>query len=153
MGLVSHGLALGIGYLLGQPEGREQLRKVGQQAIDVARRPEVARLREQSKSVAAEKVEAVKQKVVTRTAKNAEGTETPTDAGAELEVRPRRRLAFPTQRPRFRRSRDVHFPASGGTTAPTTLGGTTVMEDSEAAMLGRHAASASDSPASTADGS
>ena len=153
MGLVSHGLALGIGYLLAQPQGREQLRKVGQQATDVARRPEVARLREQGKSVAAEKVEAVKQKVLTRTSNNAEGTGTPTDAAAELEVRPRRRLALPAQLPRFRRSREVHFPASEGTAAPTTLGGTTVMEDSEDAVLGRHAASASDSPASTADGS
>src|SRR5919107_3008773 len=101
MGLLSHGLALGIGYLLAQPQGREQLRKVGQQATDVARRPEVARLREQGKSVAAEKVEAVKQKVLTRTSNNAEGTGTPTDAAAELEVRPRRRLAPPPPPPPF----------------------------------------------------
>ena len=152
MGLASHGLALGIGYLLGQPQGRERLRKVGQQATDLTRRPEVARLREQTRSVAAEKVEAVRQKVTTRAPKNAEDTGTATDAGAQLEVRPRRRIALPTQRPRFRRSRDVHFPASADTTAPTAPGGTTVMEDSEA-MRGRHAATPSDPPASTTDGS
>lgn len=43
-----------------------------------------------------------------------------------------------TKRP-FSRSRDAHFPASEGVTAPASLGGTTVMEDSEAAVLGRPA--------------
>ena len=36
----------------------------------------------------------------------------------------------------FSRSRDVHFPASDGAAAPVSLGGTTVMDDSEAAVLG-----------------
>ena len=147
MGLVKYGLAIGLGYLLGRPEGRAQLQKVGQQAVELSRHPEVERLKEQGKSVAAEKVDAVKQKVVTRTADSA----TTPDGAAEPTAR--RRFALPTQRPRFGRSRNAHFPASEGISTPTSLGGTTVMEDSEAAVLGRPAVPGSDSVTSTSDGS
>jgi hypothetical protein len=151
MGLVSHGLAVGVGYLLGRPEGREQVRQVGRKAVDLTGRPEVARLREQAKGVATEKIGTVKQKVATRTAKDTEGGGTTTGGAADSGVRPRRRLPLPTQRLRFRRSRNAHFPASEGTAAPTSLGGTTVMEDSEAAVLGRSATSPPDSATSTTD--
>ena len=141
MGLVKYGLAVGLGYLLGRPEGRAQLRNVGRQAAELGNRPEVARLREQGKNVAAEKVDAVKQKVTRKT-----DSATTTDGVAEPTAR--RRISLPTQRLRFGRSRNAHFPASEGTTPPSSLGGTTVMEDSEAAVLGRPT-----SDPTTADGS
>lgn len=154
MGLVSHGLAVGIGYLLGQPAGREKLRQVGQQAADLSRRPEVARLREQGKSVATEKVDAVKQKVAAVTsAKETDGTGTTPAGTAEPGDRPRRRLALPTERLRRGRSRTAHFPPSPGTPPPASLGGTTVVEDSEAVVRGRHAAARADASPTTADGS
>jgi hypothetical protein len=96
MRLLSYGLAIALGYLLGRPGGRESLGQVGRQAVELGKRPEVARLRERGKSVAVAQVRAVKEKV------------------------------SPT-----------HFPASDGAAPPASLGGTTVMEDSEAAVLGR----------------
>jgi hypothetical protein len=107
MGIMSHGLAVGLGYLLGRPEGRQRLAQVGQQATDLARRPEVAQLRERGKGLAAEQAKVVKEKVLTRA--------------------------------RSPRSRAAHFPPSPGITPPASLGGTTVVEDSEAAMLGMDA--------------
>lgn len=97
MGLVSHGLALGLGYMLGRPEGRRYLAQAGRQAADLRQRPEVVRLQERGKGLVVEQAQAVKQKV---------------------------------------RARTLHFPPSPGTTAPTALGGTTVEEDSKAAVLG-----------------
>ena len=72
MGLVSHGLALGLGYMLGRPEGRERLVRVGRQAADLRQRPEVVRLQERGKSLVVEQTQAVKQKVRAR-AKSADG--------------------------------------------------------------------------------
>ena len=143
MGLVKYGLAVGLGYVLGRPEGRAQLQKVGQQAVELSRHPEVERLKEQGKSVAAEKVDAVKQKVATRTG------ESGTAADGAAEPTTRRRLSLPTQKLRFGRSRDAHFPAAEDVSTPTSLGGTTVMEDSEAAVLGRPTTTDADSTTSS----
>ena len=109
MGLLTHGIAVGLGYLLGRPEGRQRLAEAGKQAAELRNRPEVTRLTERGKGVAVEQAQAVKDKVKAR-------------------VRP------------------THFPPSQDTPAPTSLGGTTVAEDSEAAVLGTTA------PGTTAPG-
>jgi hypothetical protein len=136
MGMLRYGVAVALGYALGRPEGRERLGQVGRQAAELRKRPEVAQLRERGKSAAADGMKAVKQKVATRTGDA--GTETAAgSAGAGgTTARHRRGLRLPAGRLPFSRSRDVHFPDSEGVTAPVSLGGTTVMEDSEAAVLG-----------------
>ena len=145
MGLFSHAVAVGIGYLLGSPQGRERV-------TELARRPEVVRLAERGKTVAVEQAGSVKQKVLARTKGDADAGPAG-DSGAGVAVgsddagtRPRRGLRLPA---RLRRSPSVHFPASEGTVPPAALGGTTVMEDSEAALLGSATAPRTDPPAST----
>jgi hypothetical protein len=143
MGLVSHGLAVGLGYLLGRPEGRQRLAQVGQQAADLARRPEVAQLRERGKGLAVEQAQVVKQKVLTRSKSDdspsghADVDAIATVVGADAAGgRPRRGLRNSAWLRRFPRSRAAHFPPSEGSAPPASLGGTTVAEDSEAAALG-----------------
>jgi hypothetical protein len=146
MKLVSHGLAAGLGYMLGRPEGRQRLAKWGQQAADLTRRPEVVQLRERGKGLAAEQAQAVKQKVLTRS-KNGDDTSGPADGDATAAVDrtgpaaggSRWGLRNSSWRSRLRRSRDVHFPPSEGITPPPALGGTTVVDDSDAALRGRAA--------------
>lgn len=131
--MLKYGLAVALGYALGRPEGRQRLGQVGRQAAELGKRPEVAQLRERGKSAAAGGVEAVKQKVATKSKDVDAGTSAGT---GETTARHRRGLRLPTVRRPFSRSRNAHFPASEGVTAPASLGGTTVMEDSEAAVLG-----------------
>jgi hypothetical protein len=152
MKLLSYGLAVGLGYLLGRPDGRERLAQVGRQAAGLAQRPEVVKLRERGKDVATEQVQAVKQKVVARS-KSTDGSGGPdsptgvTEASSDT-VAPtaRRRLRAPSWRPSFSRSRNAHFPPPTDAAPPTSLGGTTVMEDSEAATLGIPATSHQEAP-------
>lgn len=133
MVMLKYGLAVGLGYALGRPEGRERLGRLGRQAAELGKRPEVAQLRERGRTAAVEGVGAVRQKVATRTANSDAGT----SAGSGgTTARHRRGFRLPAGRLPFSRSRNAHFPASEGTAAPATLGGTTVMEDSEAAVLG-----------------
>src|SRR3954467_1043949 len=113
MKLLSYGLAVGLGYLLGRPDGRERLAQVGRQAADLTQRPEVVKLRERGKDVATERAQAVKQKVVARS-KNSDspsGPDSPTGGTAEASsdagfaaVRSQRRLRAPSWRPSFTRS-------------------------------------------------
>ena len=148
MFLLKYGLAVGLGYALGRPEGRTQLARVGRQAADLTQRPEVARLRERGKDLAAEQTQKLagqtqklKAKVASRSDATAgsattgtAGTDTPGTAGTG------RRLGLRNTawRPRLSRSRDVHFPSSEdvATTPTPPLGGTTVVEDSQAAVAG-----------------
>ena len=39
MGLVSHALAFGLGYVLGRPGGRQQVVQLGQQVTELADKP------------------------------------------------------------------------------------------------------------------
>jgi len=138
MGLASHGLALGLGYLLGRPEGRERLAQVGRQAADLRHRPEVVRLQERGKGLVVEQAQLVRQKVRAKSADDAGGGADDVGATADgvssAPARPRR-LRTPSWRPPgFRRA--AHFPPSEGTAPPAALGGTTVEEDSKAAVLG-----------------
>ena len=141
MFLLKYGLAVGLGYALGRPEGRTQLARVGRQAADLTQRPEVARLRERGKDLAAEQTQKLKAKVASRSDATAgsattgtAGTDTPGTAATG------RRLGLRNTawRPRLSRSRDVHFPSSEdvATTPTPPLGGTTVVEDSQAAVAG-----------------
>jgi hypothetical protein len=114
MSLLSHGLAVGLGYVLGRPAGRAKLAEAGRQAADLARRPEVARLRQHGKDFAVDQAKSVKRKIAAR-------------------------------------SRAAHFPPSADTVPPSTLGGTTVAEDSKAAMLGTPVTPRAESPAPPAD--
>ncbi len=157
MKLLSHGLAIGLGYMLGRPEGRERLAQVGRQAAELGKRPEVARLRERGRDLAAEQAQAVKQKISSRatagTATNGTSADAGTgpDAGGTTAAPSRRRLRAPEWRPRFSRSRSAHFPPTQDIAPPAALGGTTVMEDSEAAVLGTPVTPRPDSPAPAGD--
>ena len=144
MSLLSHGIAAGIGYLLATPQGRQRLNEVSRQAGEIAQRPEVARLQERGKALVAEKSEVVKQKVAERKA-SASTTDAGGAEGVGDTVRPRRNLQLPARL--RRRSGAAHFPESTGVTPPASLGGTTVMEDSEAALLGTPVAPRTDPPA------
>ncbi len=164
MKLLSHGLAIGLGYMLGRPEGRERLAQGGRQAADLGKRPEVARLRERGRSLAADQAQAVKQKISSRAA-GGTAADGGTPAGAAPDsaaagtapgagtptAPPRRRLRAPEWRPRFPRSRAAHFPPTQDIAPPAALGGTTVMEDSEAAVLGTPVTPRPDAPAPAGD--
>ena len=109
MGLLSHGLAVGVGYLLGRPDGRARLAQAGRQAADLAQRPEVARIRERGKDLAASQAQTVKQKITARST----GTDTGAhgDAGTAT-ADPLPGLRTSAWRSRFRRSGAAHFPSS-----------------------------------------
>ena len=123
MGLLSHGLAVGIGYLLGRPDGRARLAQAGRQAADLAQRPEVARIRERGKDLAVNQAQTVKQKITARSA----GTDTgaPGDAGsATSDALPGLRTS--AWRSRFRRSGAAHFPSSEEVAPATADAGTSL---------------------------
>ena len=60
MSLIKYGIAVGIGYYLGRPDGRRQLVRLGQQAGEIGRRPEVKQLRERGRDIAGERAVAAK---------------------------------------------------------------------------------------------
>lgn len=145
MFLLKYGLAVGLGYALGRPEGRTQLARVGRQAADLTQRPEVARLRERGKDLAAEQTQKLagqtqklKAKVASRSDATAGSATTGTDTPGTAATGRRLGLRNTAWRPRLSRSRDVHFPSSEdvATTPTPPLGGTTVVEDSQAAVAG-----------------
>jgi hypothetical protein len=152
MSLLSHGLAIGLGYALGRPQGRARLAQAGRQVADLSRRPEVVRLRERGKNVAAQRAQTVKHKLVARS-KDPGDTTGPDDAGAPV-ARHKRGLLSPAWRPRFSRSPAAHFPPPTNAGQPPAVGGTTVVEDSQAAILGtadRSAMPSPEPPASSTD--
>jgi hypothetical protein len=122
---------------------------MGRQAADLTRRPEVVRLRERGKDLAVEQAQTVKQKVVARSKDTASSARP--DATNPAMAGPRRGLRTSRWRPRFSRSKTTHFPPSQDVTPPAALGGTTVMEDSEAAMLGTPVMPRPESPAPPTD--
>ena len=127
MGLLSHGLAVGVGYLLGQPDGRARLAQAGRQAAGLAQRPEVARIRERGKDLAVNQAQTVKQKITARSTGTDTGT--PGDAGTTASD-PLPGLRTSAWRSRFRRSGAAHFPSSEEVAPATTGAGTTAAEDS-----------------------
>ena len=123
MGLLSHGLAVGVGYLLGRPDGRARLAQAGRQAADLAQRPEVARIRERGKDLAVNQAQTVKQKITARST----GTDTgaPGDAGSATSD-PLPGLRTSAWRSRFRRSGAAHFPSSEEVAPATADAGTSL---------------------------
>lgn len=63
MGLARYALAFGLGYTLGRPDGRRHLTDLGQQAVELTKRPEVTRLRERGRDLAADSVRAARKKL------------------------------------------------------------------------------------------
>lgn len=96
MGLISHAVALGLGYTLGGPDGRRRLGRLGRHAGALIR-PEVAKLRERGWDIAGEQVLAARS-LATRRSRRA-------DLAAFLaEDDPARPFATPTGRHRSTRS-------------------------------------------------
>jgi hypothetical protein len=86
MGLTKYGLAAAIGYHLGQPYGRQQLRWLRQQIIGLARRPAVRDLRERGWDIAGEGALAVSnlvaRKLRGKSTSAAAATRSPVDGAA-----------------------------------------------------------------------
>ena len=100
MGLASHAIAVGIGYVLGHPAGRERARKVPQQVRQLAARPEATRLAEKSRSLVGQAAQTAKQRLGRSDASGVGASSPSTDGSAvagggtarrRLFVRPRRR--------------------------------------------------------------
>ena len=66
MGLVSHALAFGLGYVLGRPGGRQQVVQLSHQVTELAEKPEVKRLATKGRELATEKAHAAKDAVSAR---------------------------------------------------------------------------------------
>jgi hypothetical protein len=66
MGLVSHALAFGLGYLLGRPGGRQQVVQLGHQVTELAEKPEVKRLAARGRELANDRAHAAKDAVTAR---------------------------------------------------------------------------------------
>ena len=118
MGLLTHGLAAGLGYLLGRPDGRARLARAGRKAADLARRPDVVRVRERGQDLVKNQAQAVKEKVVARS----------DDAAAPA----RPGLRTRTWRPRLSRSGPAHFPSSAEAARAAASAEAAVVDDTEA---------------------
>ena len=106
MGLTKYGLAAGIGYHIGQPTGRRQLRWLRQQIIGLARQPAVRDLRERGWDIAGECALAGRN-LVARKLRGMRGTAAPAATPSPVED-----------------------------TGPNGFGGRTVAEDSQAVITG-----------------
>lgn len=142
MGILRYAVAAGIGYYAGQPEGRRQLTKLRQQAAELVRSPEAKRVRERGWDMVGEGVLAARNAAARTRSKEKSGGAAG-DAGTAGAERSGSGLL--RGRIRFRRagagSAATADPATGevGTTAPESpagFDGTTVAEDSKAAVLG-----------------
>ncbi|WP_214402656.1 hypothetical protein [Pseudonocardia lacus] len=111
MGLGSHALALGIGYVLGHPDGRERARKVPDQVRQLAARPEATRLAEKGKSLAGQAARTAKQRLGRSGGGSADAGTTTTGDTATGDSTGRRRLFV---RPR-RRPGGIDVPTAAGT--------------------------------------
>jgi hypothetical protein len=148
MGLLSHGIAVGIGYLLGRPDGRARLAQAGRQAADLAQRPEIVRLQERGKDLATNQAQAIKQKVTARSKDT--GVSGPDGADSAVS-RPRHGLRTQTWRSRFRRSGATHFPSSEEAAAVTAATETPAVEEPSVAEPGSALAPGQEVAASPAD--
>ena len=55
MGLISHGVAAGIGYYLAQPAGRRRLNRLRQQVAELAHSRQVTRIQERGRGLAGDR--------------------------------------------------------------------------------------------------
>jgi hypothetical protein len=63
MGLTKYAIVFGLGYAVGHPDGRQKLRAVPAQVSELARRPEVEKVRVKGKAVADQAVQTAKQRL------------------------------------------------------------------------------------------
>lgn len=126
MGLISHGLAFGLGYTIGRPDGRRQLTELGRKAAELTNHPEVKRLRERGWDLAGNTARAARTKL------------TATSRGkADRERQPR------SEQHAVQAERSA--PAVGSATADSSnssagFSGRTAAEDSHDAVIGRRVA-------------
>jgi hypothetical protein len=66
MGLLTHAVAFGLGYLLGRPGGKEQVMQLRHQVTELAEKPEVKRLAERGRGMAVERAQAARNAVSAR---------------------------------------------------------------------------------------
>jgi hypothetical protein len=140
MGILRYAVAAGIGYYAGQPGGRRQLTTLRRQAVELLRSPEVTRLRERGWDLVGDGALATRNLAAKTRSKNpADGARDFDDATA------RSGLGVLGARSWWRRARPgsaatVDPAAKGadpaGLDSPAGFSGTTVAEDSEAAILG-----------------
>jgi hypothetical protein len=70
MGLISHGIAVGIGYYLAQPDGQRRLTQLRQRAAAaVAQNPQATRLHERGGDLVGDRVRATRTALTARHAK------------------------------------------------------------------------------------
>lgn len=85
MGFATHAIALALGYALGNPEGRARLvalqSRAGEAAKEASRRPEVKQVRERAWDIAGEAGAAARNKLTTRSRREAAGS-APSAGGA-----------------------------------------------------------------------
>lgn len=136
MGTIRYAIAAGIGYYAGQPEGRRQLATLRRRAVELARGPEARRLRERGWDLVGDGARTAVAKA--RSVKKSAATAPDDDAAAPT---PRRVLRdWSTWRRRRPDPAAAADPTAGTEPArPDTaagFNGTTVAEDSKAAVLG-----------------
>lgn len=134
MGLIRYAIAAGIGYYAGQPEGRRQLQTLRRRTVELAHGPEVRRLRERGWDLVGDGVLATRNYAAkARSGGNQEG-EGP-DGGGRRVLRGLSSLRRP--RPDSAATADpVGGTGPGEGDGPAGFNGTTVAEDSKAAVLG-----------------
>jgi hypothetical protein len=143
MGIVGYAIAAGIGYYAGQPEGRRQLMTLRRQAAELARSPEVRRLRERGWDLVGDGALATRNFAAkARSKANPTGGAPDVEAAATTRSGPSRVLRGRRWRHRPRPDSAATVDPAPGTADPAGLdrpagfSGTTVAEDSEAAILG-----------------
>jgi hypothetical protein len=147
MSLIKYGIAVAVGYHLGQPQGRNHLRQLRQQVVQLRKRPEVKQWQERGWDIAYERALAAKRLASTSMAgrKNAvdpavgSATSVTDDTDPAFPARIAGLRARSRRAAGWRRSRSSTSPTpadAAGTAAPTGFGGRTVAEDSEVARTG-----------------
>jgi hypothetical protein len=136
-----------VGYHLGRPQGRHQLRQLRQQVVQLRRRPEVKQWQERGWDIAYERARAAKRlasttmagrkKVVDPAAGSATSVADDTDPAFPARIAGLRARSWRAAGWRRSRSSTNPTPAdAAGTAAPTGFGGRPVAEDSEVARTG-----------------
>lgn len=127
MGLISHAAAIGIGYTLARPEGRRQLLKLRDQGRQLLQHPRVTRIEDRGRNLATQQINAV-----TTTVKQRLGRSTPPAPPTAPSVADAETVTPPGPR----HSIDDDHPGPDASGGVAGFGGTTIEEDSKAAILG-----------------
>jgi hypothetical protein len=156
MSLIKYGIAAGLGYHFGRPQGRQQLEQLRRQVLQLSKRPEVKQWQERGWDIAYERALAAKRLASTTMAGRRKQVDPATSSATSVahdtdpasparigELRGRSQRAAGWRRSRHSTSSTPADPtisispeAAGTAAAPTGFGGRTVAEDSEAAHTG-----------------